>query len=52
MAAREIADGIVEDKGTDEPAAQLKGRIVRALKRQEKALESKIEGRERVWGIK
>ncbi|MEZ5934519.1 MAG: hypothetical protein R3F54_21775 [Alphaproteobacteria bacterium] len=49
MTARQITDRIVEDKGTDEPAAQIKGRVVRALKRQEKVLESKMEGRERVW---
>ncbi|MEZ5932294.1 MAG: hypothetical protein R3F54_10130 [Alphaproteobacteria bacterium] len=49
MTARQITDRIVEDKGTDEPAAQLKGRVVRALKRQEKVLESRMEGRERVW---
>ncbi|MEZ5934886.1 MAG: hypothetical protein R3F54_23715 [Alphaproteobacteria bacterium] len=49
MTARQITDRIAEDKGTDEPAAQLKGRAVRALKRQEKVLESRIEGRERFW---
>ena len=52
MTAREITDRIIEDKGTDEPAAQLKARVVRALKRQEKALDSRMEGRERVWRIK
>ena len=51
MTARQITDRIVEDKGTDEPAAQLKGRVVRALKRQGKVLESRIEERERVWLI-
>lgn len=52
MTAREITDTIVEDKGTDEPAAQLKSRVVQALKRQDKVLESRIEGRERVWWSK
>ena len=52
MTAREITDRIVQDKGTDVEPAQLKGRIVRALKRQEKALESKIEERERVWRLR
>ena len=51
MTAREITDRIIEDKGTDEPAAQLKARVVRALKRQEKVLKSRIEGRERVWSL-
>ncbi|MEM7043708.1 MAG: hypothetical protein AAF543_12930 [Pseudomonadota bacterium] len=48
MTAREITDRIVEDKGTDVEPAQLKGRVVRALKRQEKVLESNVEGRERL----
>jgi len=51
MTARQITDQIVEDKGTDVEPSQLKGRVVRALKRQEKALESRMEGRERVWGV-
>ena len=52
MTARQITDRIVEDKGTDEPASQLKARVVRALKRQEKVLESRMEGQGRVWCIK
>ena len=52
MTARQITDQIVEDKGTYEPASQLKGRVVRALKRQEKALESRMGGKERVWKIR
>jgi hypothetical protein len=48
MTAREITDRIVEDKGTDVDPVQLKGRVVRALKRQENVLESRMEGRERV----
>jgi hypothetical protein len=51
MTARQIADQIVEDKGTDVDPAMLKGRVVRALKRQEKALVSGMEGRERVWAF-
>jgi len=49
MMAREITDRIVEDKGTDVEPAMLKARVVRALKRQEKALVSRMEGRGRVW---
>jgi hypothetical protein len=51
MTAREITDRIVEDKGTDVEPAQLKGRVVRALKRQEKVLASRMERSERVWRI-
>lgn len=51
MTARQITDGIIEDKGMDEPAAQLKARVVRALKRQEKVLESRLEGSKRLWSI-
>ncbi|NJO38259.1 MAG: hypothetical protein HC871_12475 [Rhizobiales bacterium] len=49
MTARQITDIIVVDKGTDVEPGQLKGRVVRALKRQEKVLESRVEERERVW---
>lgn len=51
MTARQITDQIIKDKGTDVEPSLLKGRVVRALKRQDKALESRIEGRERVWGL-
>ena len=51
MTARQITERIVEDKGTDEPAAQLKARVVRALKRQDKVLESQYEGTAKVWWI-
>jgi len=51
MTARQITERIVEDKGTDVEPAMLKGRVARALKRQEKVLESRVEGRERVWGL-
>jgi len=51
MTAREITNQIVEDKGTDVDPAMLKGRVVRALKRQEKALDSRIEEGLRVWHL-
>jgi hypothetical protein len=44
MTAREITDRIALDKGTDVEPGQLKGRVVRALKRQEKVLGSRMEG--------
>lgn len=50
MTARQITDRVIEDKGTDVEPAMLKGCVVRALKRQ-KVLESRMEGRERVWRI-
>ena len=51
MTARQITERIVEDKGTDVEPSQLKSRVVRALKRQEKVLESRMEGRERIWSL-
>jgi len=51
MTAREITDRIIQDKGTDVDPAMLKGRVVRALKRQEKALASRIEDGVRVWWV-
>jgi len=51
MTARQITDQIVEDKKTDVDPAQLKGRVVRALKRQEKLLKNEYQGTTKVWWI-
>lgn len=57
-AGNRTADDGAEDHRSDRRGqgngccpAQLKGHVVRALKRQEKVLESRLEGRERVWAI-
>jgi hypothetical protein len=42
----------LKTKGTDVKPVLLKGRVARSLKRQEKALEGRMEGRERMWGLR